>query len=192
MPGSDAARIADRPHWRDAAATAAGTALAVGAIVSADAGTSVGWPVAITVVTAALAWPGSRWRRLSTRPVVAEFDRGGVRLYRETSAGRHTRALRPAVDLPWSEIRGIYLWRKREGLFPVTMIGVEPIRSDPRRPDDDREGVPAHVSTSIARRSVACSGWSPARIEAVARRFTVRARVVDLRKPPSKRPRKVY
>jgi len=191
----DVERIADRPHLRDAARTAAGSLIAAGAVVAAEAGTSVGWPLAVVVAAAALAWPGARWKRLASRPVVAEFDRGGVRLYPETAEGRHTRKLGPSVDLPWQEVRGVYFWRRRRGPVAVTMIGVEPVRRDPG-PDAppggaDRRGVPAHVSTALARRSVPFSSLGLGGAEAAAKRFTVRARVVDARRAPAKR-RRVY
>ncbi|MEU5870276.1 hypothetical protein AB0A73_01795 [Glycomyces sp. NPDC047369] len=216
----DVERIADRPHLRDAARTAAGSLIAAGAVVAAEAGTSVGWPLAIVIVAAALAWPAARWRRLSAKPVVAEFDREGVRLYPETLDGKHTRKLSPAVDLPWSEVRGVYFWRRRRGPLAVTMVGVEPVRRDPEPAEPpgraaytarfgehiteeevrryqrdlavaDRRGVPAHVSTTLARRSVPFSALGLGDVEAAAKRFTVRARLVDARKAPAKK-RKVY
>ncbi|GAA1670539.1 hypothetical protein GCM10009830_15590 [Glycomyces endophyticus] len=246
MPGPEIERVTDRPHWRDAVRTAAGASIAVGAGVAAAAGTSVGWPLAVVVMAAALGWPAARWRNLSRRPVVAEFDRRGVRLFPETaderpSAGRspvdpprgldrrearrnlgaaeekHVRAVRPLVDLPWSEVRAIAFWRRRRGLFPVTMVGVEPVRGDPpqgraaytrvfgehvtdaevRKYQEDLEraarwGVPAHVSTALARRSVPFGGSGRGLIATAAKRFSMRANVVDARRAPSKRPRKVY
>ncbi|RRS01866.1 hypothetical protein [Glycomyces terrestris] len=189
-PGGRAVeRVTDRPQWRDAARTAAGAAVAAGAVAAAAAGTPNGWPLALLAAAGAAAWPLSRWRNLARRQVVAEFDREGVRLYPETA--RRGRGLGPAVDLPWAEVRGIYFWRKRTGLVWTTMLGVEPVRSDPRGAPEDREGVPAHVSSALARRSVPFSASGRARVEAAARRFTMRARVVDARRAPRAR-RTVY
>ncbi|WP_112133487.1 hypothetical protein [Glycomyces dulcitolivorans] len=189
MPGSDIERIADRANWRDVARTGAGAMVAAGAVTTAALSTSNSWPLALIAAAAAFGWPASRWRNLAKRQVVAEFDRQGVRLYPETS--QRNRSLSPVVDLPWAEVRGIYFWRRRTGLYWTTMVGVEPVHTDPRQAAD-RTGVPAHVTSPLARRSVAISASDCRRFEAVARRFSLRAKVTDYRGGTSVKQRKVY
>ncbi|MEU6250097.1 hypothetical protein [Glycomyces sp. NPDC047010] len=185
----DVEQVVDRPQWCDAARTAAGAGIAAGAVAAAAGSTSNSWPLALIAAAAAAGWPLSRWRSIWKRQVVAEFDRGGVRLYPETS--QRNRSLTPAAELPWTEIRGIYFWRKRTGLYWTTMLGIEPVHADPRSPAGARDGVPPHVPTALAVRSVPFSASGRARVEAAAKRFTARARVVDARKAPVQR-RKVY
>jgi hypothetical protein len=204
----DIVQVTDRPHWRDAVWTGAGAAVAGGAVAAGAAGTSVGWPMAVLAAAGAIGWAGGRWRRLAKRPVVAEFDRHGARLYRETSPGGHTRELRPAVEYEWSEIQAMFFWRKREGAYSVTMVGIEPVRRSPRpaRAGEDRtdalkgayvqerarEGVPPHITTVLARCSVPISASGMKDIEAAVARFRPHLWIVDRRRPPRRRERKVY
>ncbi|MQM24525.1 hypothetical protein [Glycomyces albidus] len=204
----DIEQVTDRPNWRDGVRSGAGAAVAAGAIAAGAAGTSVGWPMAILAAAGAVGWAGGRWRRLAKRPVAAEFDRYGARLYRETAPGVHTRELRPAVEYEWSEIRSIVFWRKREGAHLVTMAGIEPVRSSPRPPrvgegrvdalegayaeERVRMGVPPHISTALARCSVPISASGMKDIEAAVARFRPHLRIADHRRPPRRRERKVY
>ncbi|PRY62325.1 hypothetical protein [Glycomyces artemisiae] len=190
MPGSEVEQVTDRPHWRDAVRTAAGAALASGAVAAAAGSTSNSWPLALIAAAGFLAWPLTRLRNLAKRQPVAEFDRQGVRLYPQTS--QRNRSLSPIVELPWSEVKGIHLWRKRTGLYWTTMVGVETVRADHAPGDTDRRGVPPHVTSALARRSVPFSASGRGRLQAAASRF-FRARITDARSAPATgRRRKVY
>lgn len=190
MPGSDVEQVTDRPHWRDAVRTAAGAALAAGAVAAAAGSTSNSWPLALIAAFAFLAWPLTCLGHIAKRQPVAEFDRQGVRLYPEIS--QRGRSLVPAVDLPWSEVKGIHLWRKRTGLYWTTMVGVEPVRADHASAGVDRRGVPPHVTSALARRSVPFSASGRSRLQAAASRF-FRARITDARSAPATgQRRKVY
>lgn len=91
--------------------------------------TAPAWIGVLWLVVPFLVWPGMKAWNLLAKHAAATLGPGGFRLY-DDIGGLYARKNAKKVNLPWSEVQRIVLWRKRTRwlwLIPgwTTRVGVE-------------------------------------------------------------------
>ncbi|GAA2286545.1 hypothetical protein GCM10009853_047110 [Glycomyces scopariae] len=132
--------------------------------------TAPAWVGVLVFALPFIVWAAMKaWNR-AAKPVAATVGPGGVRLFPEIG-GLYLRGETPAVDLPWSEVRRLVLWRRRKrwlGFLPgrETRVGVERTddwyqvsRRDPTPKelaslDHRKDGSPVRLGSMLHTRSV--------------------------------------
>lgn len=215
MPAS-ATRLRDRWNWRDTLLASGGGLFTAGFVLTLVTQPSAKTALAAVFGFALFAsLPIARSVFLARGAVVAELDRDGIRLYDDTpNVAMHKRNRTPLAEVRWADARRIVLWRRTHtarGLtYRVTRLGIE-TNTDPELhgadldalllepgfgailskafDNDPRDGVPAHVSEALVRRSVAFSASGARALAAAVAQFAPKVPVVDARN--AGRPRRV-
>ncbi|MQM24608.1 hypothetical protein [Glycomyces albidus] len=175
--------------------------------------TAPAWVGVLVFAVPLLAWSAMKAWNLFAGPAAATLGPGGLRLYEEVG-GLYLRRDVPDVDVPWSEVHRIVLWRRRIrwlGFVPgwTTQVGVEKTgdwyqvsRKEPtarelasreHRPD----GSPIRLGSMLSARSVRLTPAAARRLAAAVAKYAPSVAFVDERiagesravEPVDRRPR---
>ncbi|WP_205324539.1 hypothetical protein [Glycomyces sp. YM15] len=144
-----------------------------------------------------LVWPGMKAWNLLAKPAAATLGPGGMRLY-DDIRGSYAREGRKTVNLSWSEVQRIVLWRKRVrwlGCIPgwTSQVGVEkrgdrhevsrrePTAEERSSPGHRPDGSPIRLSAELHSRSVRLGPAAFKEVARAAARYAPQVEVVDER-----------
>ncbi|WP_344484297.1 hypothetical protein [Glycomyces endophyticus] len=166
--------------------------------------TAPAWVGVLVFALPFVVWAGMKaWNR-AAKPTAATVGPGGVRLHREI-AGLYLRGETPAVDLAWSEVRRMVLWRRRKrwlGVLPgwETRVGVErtddwyqvsrrdPTPSELQSRGHRKDGSPVRLGSMLHTRSVKLTPRAARRLAAAVARYAMGVEFADERTPGKPRP----
>jgi hypothetical protein len=168
--------------------------------------TAPAWVGVLVFAVPFLAWTGMKACNLLAKPAAATLGPGGLRLYEEIG-GLYMRRDTPDVDVPWTEVRRIVLWRRRTrrlGFIPgwVTHVGVEktddwyqvsrkePTARELATRDHRRDGSPIRLGSMLYARSVKLTPAAARRLAAAVARYAAGVELVDERVAGAPRIRK--